>query len=202
MQLLTDLVLVRNDGTCRDKTGTTCSGVMSRASAIEWELRLPGQPTLTVHDNHRVNGERDLVLYKPTVVPEMPAALSNLHNRLRSGISATAKHGELRIMVFPTYVDTQGRPRIKKALTTADLADQVGLRHLRELTAREGVRLDAAFDRPDLPPVDLDDPQNEKSLQHAVFFPAADEETPVVAFVCFRIVPVLRHIGWLSPDDD
>jgi hypothetical protein len=175
---------------------------MSRASAIEWELRLPGQPTLTVHDNHWVNGERDLVLYKPTVVPEMPAALSNLHNRLRSGISASAKHGELRVMVFPTYVDTHDRPRIKKSLTTADLADQVGLRHLRELTAREGVRLESAFDRPDLPPVDLDDPQNEKSLQHALFFPTADDEAPVVAFVCFRIVPVLRHIGWLSPDDD
>ncbi|GHF42103.1 hypothetical protein GCM10018783_08600 [Streptomyces griseosporeus] len=164
MQLMSDLVLVRNDGTHRDKTGTTCSGVISRASAIEWELRLPGRPTLTVHDNHWVNGERDLVLYKPTVVPEMPAALSNLHNRLRSGISGTPKHGELRVMVFPTYVDTHDRPRIKKSLTTADLADEVGLPHLRELTARVGVRLASAFDRPDLPPVDLDDPQNEKSL--------------------------------------
>ncbi|MEV5319394.1 hypothetical protein AB0K92_17355 [Streptomyces sp. NPDC052687] len=202
MQLLTDLVLVRNEGTRRDKTGTTCSGVMSRASAIEWELRLPEQPTLTVHDNRWVNGERDLVLYKPTVVPEMPSALSNLHNRLRSGISDGAKHGERRVMVYPTYVDAHDRPRIKKSLTIADIADQVGLRHLRELTSREGVRLESAFDRPDLPPVDLDDPQDEKSLQHALFFPAADDETPVVAFVCFRIVPVLRHIGWLSPDDD
>ncbi|MGW2699913.1 hypothetical protein [Streptomyces sp. NPDC001340] len=202
MRLLDNLTLARNRGTRIEKPGTTCSGETSSASAIEWELRLSGQPSLTVHDNRWANGERDVVLYKPTVVPEMPAALSNLHNRLRSGISASAEPGELRIMVFPTYVDTRGRPRIKKSLTTADLADAVGLHHLRELTAGEGVRLEAAFDRPDLPPVDLDAPGHEKPLQHALFFPAADDETPVVAFVCFRIVPVLRHIGWLSPDGD
>ncbi|MEV0927831.1 hypothetical protein AB0I99_22340 [Streptomyces spongiicola] len=199
MRLLNDLTLARSSGKRIDKTGRTCSGEMSRASAVEWDLCLSGQPPLTVHDNHWVNGERDVVLFKPTVVPEMPAALSNLHNRLRSGISASAP-GELRIMVFPTYVDTHGRPRIRRSLTTADLADAVGLRHLGELVSREGVRLEAAFDRPDLPPVDLYDPQHEKPLQHAVFFPAADEETPVVAFARFRIVPVLRHIGWLSPD--
>lgn len=78
----------------------------------------------------------------------------------------------------------------------------MGLHHLGELTTREGVRLEAAFDRLDLPTVDLADPQHEKPLQHALFFPAADDETPVVAFVRFRIVPVLRHIGWLSPGDD
>ncbi|MER7664564.1 hypothetical protein ACFU5O_07525 [Streptomyces sp. NPDC057445] len=202
MRLLNDLTLVRNAGRGIEKSGTTCSGEMSRATAVEWELRLPGQASLTVHDNHWVNGERDVVLHKPTVVPEMPAALSNLHNRLRSGICASARPGELRIMVFPTYVDVHGRPRIKKSLTTVDLADAMGLHHLRELTAREGVMLEAAFDRPDLPPVDLYDPQHEKPLQHALFFPAADDETPVVAFVRFRIVPVLRHIGWLSRDGD
>ncbi|MET9727552.1 hypothetical protein [Streptomyces zaomyceticus] len=201
MLLLNDLTLTRNTGGPLAKTGTTCAGETSRANAVEWDLRLPGQPSLTVHDSHWANGERDLVLHKPTVVPEMPAALSNLHNRLRSGISASSRHGELRIMVFPTYVDAHGRPRIKKSLTTVDLANTMGLHHLRELTAREGVRLEAAFDRPDLPAVDLDDPQGEKPLQHALFFPTADAETAVVAFVRFRIVPVLRHIGWLSPDD-
>ncbi|KUN89043.1 hypothetical protein AQJ66_06175 [Streptomyces bungoensis] len=202
MRLLNDLALTRNNAARREKTGTTCSGVMSRASAIEWELRLPGQPLLTVHDNHWANGERDVVLFKPTVVPEMPAALSNLHNRLRSGISATERRGELRIMVFPTYVDKHERPRVKKSLTTADLADRVGLARLRELTARKGVSLGPAFDRPNLPLVDLDDPQHEKPLQHALVFPAVDDETPVVAFTYFKIVPVLRHVDWLSPDDD
>ncbi|MGW6716018.1 hypothetical protein ACWF9X_07120 [Streptomyces globisporus] len=202
MRLLNDLTLTRDTGRPLAKTGTTCAGKMSRASAVEWDLRLPGQPSLTVHDNHWVNGERDLVLHKPTVVPEMPAALSNLHNRLRTGISPSAKPGELRVMVFPTHVDAQGRPRIKKSLTALDLANVMGLRRLRELTAREGVSLAAAFDRPDLPSVDLDDPQHEKPLQHALFFPATDDETPVVAFVRFRIVPVLRHIGWLSTDDE
>ncbi|MFM9702124.1 hypothetical protein [Streptomyces galilaeus] len=202
MRLLNDLKLTRNSGRAIEKSGTTCSGEMSRARAVEWKLDLPGQPSLTVHDNHWVNGERDLVLHKPTVVPEMPAALSNLHNRLRSGICTSARPGQLRIMVFPTYVDTHGRPRIKKSLTTSDLANAMGLHHLRELTAPADVRLEAAFDRPDLPTVDLADPQNEKPLQHALFFPAADDETPVVAFVRFRVLPVLRHIGWLSPDDD
>jgi len=202
MELLTDLVLVRNDGIRRDKTGTTCSGEISRASTVEWELRIPGRPTLRIHDSRWLNGERDLVLYKPTVVTEMPATLSNLHNRLRSGISGTEKRGELRIMVFPTYVDKQGRPRIWKSLTTAGLANHVGLRHLRTLTARKGVWLDRAYDRPGLPPVNLKNPQDVKPLQHALFFPADDDETPVAAFVCFRVAPVLRHIGWLPPDDE
>lgn len=201
MRLWKDLALARKGGGGIEKSGTTCSGEMSRARAVEWELRLPGQPSLTVHDNHWVNGERDLVLHKPTVVPEMPATLSNLHNRLRSGICATERQGELRIMVFPTYVDTHGRPRIKKSLTTWNLTNAMGLHHLKELSAREGVSFTAAFDRLDLPPVDLDDPQHEKPLQHALFFPAADDETPVIAFVRFRIMPVLRHIGWLSPTD-
>ncbi|MET8181798.1 hypothetical protein [Streptomyces sp. NPDC005336] len=199
MRLLNSLTLSRN-GARTKKTGATCSGEASVASAVEWELRLPGRPPLTVHDNHWANSERDLVLYKPAVVPEMPAALSSLHNRLRSGISDSSGGAKLRIMVYPTYVDPLGRPRIKKSLTTADLANWVGLRHLRKLTAREGVTLKPAFDRLDLPGVDLDDPQDEKALQHALYFPAADDETPVLAFIHFRIVPVLRHIGWLSPD--
>ncbi|MEV7127803.1 hypothetical protein [Streptomyces sp. NPDC093260] len=202
MQLINGIALTRNDEARSEKTGTTCSGVLSRATAVEWELRLPGQPVLTVHDNRWANGERDVVLYKPTIVPEMPAALSNLHNRLRSGIDTTERRGELRIMVYPTHVDGQDRPRFMRSLTTADLASRVGLSRLRELTAREGVTLRAAFDRPDLSVVDLDDPQDEKRLQHALFFPAADDETPVVAFTCFKVLPVLRHVAWLSPNDD
>ncbi|MFD5518168.1 hypothetical protein [Streptomyces sp. NPDC127066] len=133
----------------------------------------------------------------------MPAALSNLHNRLRSGISVSPGRSELRMMVFPTYVDPRERPRIKKSLTTADLADRVGLHHLRELASRVGVALEPAFDRPDLDlsPVDLDDPQHDKALQHALYFPSPDDETPVIAYTRFRIVPVLRHIGWLSPEE-
>ncbi|GAA2908334.1 hypothetical protein GCM10010478_03660 [Streptomyces erythrogriseus] len=182
------------------RPGTTPSGEPSVASAVEWELHLPGRPTLRIHDSHWRNGERDLVVHKPPVMPEMPSALSNLHGRLRSGIAPTPGRDELRVMVYPTYVDTQGRPRINKSLTTEALADRVGLFALRELTAREDVTLEPAHDRPDLPLVDLDDPQDEKPLQHALFFPVEDEETPVLGFVHFRVVPVLRHIGWLSPD--
>ena len=200
MRLLNDLALSRNSGARTKKTGTTCSGVASVTNPAEWELSIPGRPPLTVHDNHWANGERDLTLYQPTVVPEMPAPLSNLHNRLRSGIADSPDRAELRIMLHPTYVDARGRPRVKRSLTTADLVDQVGLRRLRELTAREGVTLEPASDRPDLPRVDLGDPQDEKAFPHALFFPAEDDETPMVAFVHFRIMPVLRHIGWLPPN--
>ncbi|GAA3505011.1 hypothetical protein GCM10019016_121240 [Streptomyces prasinosporus] len=199
MHVLSELELTRSSGRVT-KTGTTPSGEASAASAVEWELRVPGRPTLRVHDNHWHNGERDLVLHRPSVMPEMPSALSSLHGRLRSGIApATGRRG-LRVMVYPTYVDKQDRPRIHKSLTTEDLADRVGLSVLRELTAREGVTLEPAHDRPNLPLVDLDDPQDEKPLQHALFFPVEDDETPVLGFVHFRVVPVLRHIGWLSPD--
>lgn len=197
MRLLNDLKLTRSKEAGRRKEGTTCSGVASATSPVEWELSVPGRPPLTIHDNRWANGERDLTLYQPTVVPEMPAPLSNLHNRLRSGIAASPGRPELRIMLYPTYVDDRGRPRVYKSLTTWKLASRVGLRPLRELTARKGVTLESAFDRPNPPDVDLDDPQDDMPLQHALFFPAEDDKTPVAAFVHFRIVPVLRHIGWL-----
>ncbi|PJE93941.1 hypothetical protein CUT44_32085 [Streptomyces carminius] len=198
--MLNDLKLSRNKETRARRTGATCSDEPSVTRPVEWKLSVPGRPTLTVHDNRWENGERDLTLYQPTVVPEMPAALSNLHNRLRSGIAGSRGRAELRIMLYPTYVDGRGRPRIKKSLTTEELVGWVGLRPLRKLTEREGVTLEPAFDRPGLPDVDLEKPQDEKPLQHALFFPAEDDKTPVTAFVHFRIVPVLRHIGWLRPD--
>ncbi|MFE2456442.1 hypothetical protein [Streptomyces sp. NPDC059402] len=200
MYVLSQLELIRESGRVT-KTGTTLSGEMSVADAVEWGLRLPGHPTLKIHDNHWRNGERDLGLHKPPVMPEMPSALSNLHGRLRSGIAPTPGRRELRVMVYPTYVDKHDRPRVNKSLTTEALADRVGLFVLQELTAKEDVTLEPAHDRPDLPLVDLDDPQDEKPLQHALFFPAEDDETPVLGFVHFRVVPVLRHIGWLGSED-
>ncbi|SDM98544.1 hypothetical protein [Streptomyces wuyuanensis] len=195
MRLLDELILERGSAPHR-KTGTTCGGTPSTGTATGWELRLPGRPVLTVHDTRWNNGERDLVLYKPHVVPEIPAALSNLHNRLRSGIEAGTGGGRLRIMAWATWVDRE-RPRIKKSFTTAALAAAYGLDGLRSLTAREGVTLEPRDRRPDVGVVDLDDPQDELSFQHAVFFPADDEQTPAEAFVHLKVLPVLRHIGWL-----
>ncbi|GAA2507163.1 hypothetical protein GCM10010393_44950 [Streptomyces gobitricini] len=164
---------------------------------MAWELRLPGRPLLTVHDNRWDNGERDLVLYQPTVVPEIPAALSNLHNRLRVGIDLAPENtATLRIMAFPAWVDGE-RPRINKSLTTAQLAARYGLQQLRDLVARPGVALHSAGGRADVPGYDVDDPQDERRIQHALYFPGEDDETPVIAFAHLRVVPVLRHVGWL-----
>ncbi|MER7394883.1 hypothetical protein ABT381_05125 [Streptomyces sp. NPDC000151] len=44
------------------------------------------------------------------------------HNRLRIGISPAEGLAELRMMMWPAYVAPQGRTRIKKSLTIADLA--------------------------------------------------------------------------------
>ncbi|MET7635723.1 hypothetical protein [Streptomyces sp. NPDC005078] len=68
-----DLTLERGSSG-HSKSGKTCGGVQEDGSAVEWQLRFPGRPLLTVHDTRWGNGERDLVLYKPTVVPEIPAA--------------------------------------------------------------------------------------------------------------------------------
>ncbi|WP_280871346.1 hypothetical protein [Streptomyces sp. MJP52] len=165
------------------------------AEVDEWELSLPGRPPLTVHDNHWANGERDLVLYKPTVVPEMPAPLSNLHNRLRSTIAEAG--GKLRIMVYPTYVDERARPRIRKSLTTAELVSRVGLQPLQDLTARKGVTLEPSAEAPTRRSLNLDPPQDLQKFQHALYFRRKDDETPVLAYVHFRVIPVLHHIGWL-----
>ncbi|MFF4232848.1 hypothetical protein [Streptomyces sp. NPDC001820] len=179
------------------KTGTTCAGAAANGSAVEWELRLPGRPLLKVHYTRWDTNERDLVLYQPTVVPEIPAALSNLHNRLRIGVAAVpGSRTLLRIMAFPVWVDRE-RPRINKAVTTAELAARYGLRQFRALATRRGVSLHSAYGRADVPGYDLNDPQDKKALQHALYFLADDEETPVTAFTHLRVVPVLRHVGWL-----
>ncbi|GAA2336617.1 hypothetical protein Scani_03000 [Streptomyces caniferus] len=90
-------------------------------------------------------------------------------------------------------------PRFKKTFTTAEFADVCGLDDLRHLTARPGVDLDAALGRPHPLLIDLDRPQDTDSLQHALYFPQDDAETPVAFYVLSRIAPTLRHIGWL-PD--
>lgn len=190
--------LNRIDTGPRKKQGTTCSGEPSVAKVKEWELSLPGHPPLTVHDNHWDNGERDLVLFKPTVVPEMPAPLSNLHNRLRSTVAEAG--GKLRIMVYPTYVDERDRPRIKKSLTTADLVSWIGLEPLQELTGRKGVSLEPSTEAPTRRSLKLDPPPNLGNFQHALYFSRKDDETPVLAYVHFRVIPVLQHVGWLPPN--
>ncbi|MFJ2843559.1 hypothetical protein ACIPD2_18190 [Streptomyces griseofuscus] len=197
MRLVDDLTLERGTS-LHEKPGTTCTGVSAKGPAVEWELCLPGRPLLTVHDTRWDNGGRDLVLYQPTVVPEIPAALSNLHNRLRVGIArAPVNTTTLRIMAFPAWVDGE-RPRFKKSLTTAQLAAKYGLQQLRDLTARPGVALHSAGGRVDVPGCDVDDPQDDIRMQHALSFPVEDDETPVIAFTHLRVVPVLRHVGWLS----
>ncbi|MBT2392325.1 hypothetical protein J7E87_23610 [Streptomyces sp. ISL-1] len=196
MQLLDDLTLDRG-ATRHAKSGTTCEGISADGTAVEWELHVPGRPLLTVHDTRWDNGERDLVLYKPVVVPEIPAPLSNLHNRLRSGIAPVRGAGRLRIMAWVARVDPLGRPRVKKTFTTLGLTAEYGLERLREHTACAGVTLEPREDRPDLPVVDLNHPQDAVSFEHALFFRADDDETPVVAFIHLKVLPVLRHVGWM-----
>ncbi|MBB0229052.1 hypothetical protein FOE67_05850 [Streptomyces calidiresistens] len=191
--------LTRVEGRSRKTDGSSLSGASSEASTLAWELSLPGYPTLEIHDDHWDNGERNLVVHKPPVMPQMPLALAGLYGRLRSGVSPTEGRRELRIMLYPTYVDERHRPRVKKSLTTRALTDLMAPCVLRELTAREGVTLEAAHPKPNLPRVDLDNPQDEKPLQHALFFPAEDLETPVLAFVHFRVLPVIHHLGWPVP---
>lgn len=193
-----DQLTLRRDGTASKDYAATCSGAQCRGVAGVWRVQLAGRPGLTIHDTRWENGERDLVLYQPAVVPEMPAPLSNLHNRRRAGIQETgARGGDLRIM---GWVALPGdRPRFKKTFTTADFADVCGLNDLRELTARPGVVLDVAFDRSDPLLIDLDAPQDTDSVQHALYFSQDDDETPVVFFLLSRVAPTLRHIGWL-PD--
>ncbi|MFE3737853.1 hypothetical protein ACFXPP_05670, partial [Streptomyces sp. NPDC059134] len=88
-------------------------------------------------------------------------------------------------------------PTVKKTFTTAGFAEVCGLNALRELTSRPGVELDTAFVLADPVRVDLDEPQDSVAVQHALFFPEEDERSPVVFFLLSRVVPTLRHIGWL-----
>ncbi|MFD3412101.1 hypothetical protein [Streptomyces cyaneofuscatus] len=191
-----DQFVLRRDGLVPKGVAATCSGARCGGTASVWRVRLEGRPELTIHDTRWENGERDLVLYQPAVVPEMPAPLSNLHNRRRAGVQETTPGSEeLRVM---GWVAVPGdRPTVKKTFTTADFVEVCGLDELRELTSRRDVELDTAFVLADPVHVDLDDPQDTVAVQHALFFPEEDERTPVVFFLLSRVVPTLRHIGWL-----
>jgi hypothetical protein len=197
MMLVSGLLLERG-ATLPGKSGATCSGVAATGAATERTLRLSGRPALMVHDTRWDNGERDLVLYQPAVVPEIPAVLSNLHNRLRVAIAGAPGRATLRIMAYPVWVDGE-RPRIKKSFTTADLADWFGHAPLRSLAARPGVRVRAETGSAEGHDCDLKAPQDHERFQHAVHFPAEDDQTPVIAFAHLRVIPVLRHVRWLSP---
>ncbi|UYQ65628.1 hypothetical protein [Streptomyces peucetius] len=191
-------LLLERGATLPRKSGTTCSGVAATGTATEWTLQLSGRPALVVHDTRWNNEERDLVLYQPAVVPAIPAALSNLHNRLRVGIARPSGTAALRIMAYTVWVDGE-RPRIKKSFTTAELADRFGHEQLRSLAARRGVSVRAESGSLEGHACDLKAPQEDERFRHAVHFPAEDDETPVIAFAHLRVIPVLRHVRWLSP---
>lgn len=123
-------------------------------------------------------------------------AADMVDNRLRAGIQGVPwDSSDLRIMAYPVSLDGE-RPRIRKSFTTAALADMYGLQQLRDLAAQPGVapyygRQDHVFWN------GTEIPHDDTSHQHAVSFPFDDDETPVIAFIHLRIIPVLRHIGWL-----
>ncbi|MFE0477022.1 hypothetical protein ACFW2V_36055 [Streptomyces sp. NPDC058947] len=170
------------------KQGSTPSGVSDAGFAAEWRLEASGRPSLTIHDTRWDNGERDVVLQQPPLVPEMPATLANLHGRHRAGI-AELSPGLQRMMAYLSLPQPVGRPKQKRALTTAQLAEGCGEELLRELVARPGVSLDPAFD--------LAKPQDTECFQHTIRFQEEDRETPVVAYVLTRLMPTLRQTGWV-----
>ncbi|WNI30914.1 hypothetical protein [Streptomyces sp. ITFR-6] len=72
-----DQFVLRRDGLVPKGVAATCSGERYGGTAAVWKVKLEGRPDLAVHDTRWENGERDLVLYQPAVVPEMPAPLAN-----------------------------------------------------------------------------------------------------------------------------
>lgn len=173
------------------KQGSTTSGVSDVGFATEWRFEVSGHPQLTIHDTWWDSGARDVVLQQPPLVPEMPAALANLHGRHRAGIIEIAP-GRQRITAFLSLPQPDGRPKQKRALTTAQLAEGCGTELLRELVARPGVSLDPSFD--------LAKPQDTERFQHALRFQDEDRETPVIAYVLTRLMPTLRHTGWVADE--
>ncbi|MEU3527230.1 hypothetical protein AB0E62_25705 [Streptomyces sp. NPDC038707] len=155
------------------KQGSTMSGVQDVGFATEWHLEAVGRPRLTIRDTRRDSGERDVVLQQVPLLPEMPAGLANLHGRHRVGIAEVSAERR-RITAFLPLPQPDGRPRQKRALTTAQLAEACGRALLCELVARPGVSL--------TPPFDPADPQDIERCQHAVVFEDEDRETPVIAY--------------------
>ncbi|MEU3946541.1 hypothetical protein [Streptomyces sp. NPDC029526] len=149
------------------------------------------RPRLTIHDTRWDGGERDVVLQQVPVLPEMPAALANLHSRHRAGITAVSDERR-RITAFLSLPQPEGRPRQKRALTTAQLAQGCGPTLLCQLLGRPGVSL--------TPACDPTDPQDIERFQHAITFDDEDQETPVIAYVLTRLMPTLRHTGWAADE--
>ncbi|MFE3737852.1 hypothetical protein ACFXPP_05665, partial [Streptomyces sp. NPDC059134] len=126
-----DQFVLRRDGLVPKGIAATCSGDRCGGTAAVWKVKLEGRPDLTVHDTRWENGERDLVLYQPAVVPEMPAPLANLHNRRRAGVQETdAGSGELRVMGW--VAGPGGRPAGQNTFTPAGVGEGCGLSPVRE----------------------------------------------------------------------
>ncbi|MFF6785534.1 hypothetical protein [Streptomyces sp. NPDC012510] len=169
------------------KQGTTTSGAQDTGFATEWHLEAAGRPRLTIHDTRWDGGERDVVLQQGALSPEMPVGLANLHGRHRAGITEVSEERR-RIMAFLSLPQPDGRPKQKRALTTAQLAQGCGAPLLCRLVARPGVSLSPSFDPAD--------PQDTECFQHAIVFEDEDRKTPVVVYVLTRLMPTLRQTGW------
>jgi hypothetical protein len=166
--------------------GQTCSKEFSSGTRTEWRLSISGQSDLFIHDQRWHNGERDVVIARPELVPPMPNPLSALLGKQRSQID---RHGDLlRMAVCLVAPDDKGWP--KKTFCTLDELDG----------ACDPVLLDAVYDLGvttiNTREVILGEEGRQRNRLCALLDPSM-ECGPIALHVLTRVVPTLRHVDWI-----
>ncbi|PWK75064.1 hypothetical protein BCL76_101799 [Streptomyces sp. CG 926] len=166
----------------------TCSGLISSGTATDRALSVDGRPELTVRDIRWRNGERDVRMHLPDVLPEMPRALAKLHDRRRAGVYRT-DDGRTWMTAWSVLPGDGDWPKWRRPTGVGELGALCGADRLRvvhdhgvvEIGSKEALLGDPGRTRRQLCAL-LDDDV---------------EAAPAVLYAVTRLVPVLRHIGWL-----
>ncbi|MFC8452696.1 hypothetical protein [Kitasatospora sp. NPDC057223] len=162
----------------------------SAGRATDWCLEIPGRPPLVIRDTAwTFDDERDVVLRRTEMLPEMPARLTQLFNRERAGIHHVNVDRRRILAYLAVPEDGRERPRRRRSLTVQDLVVACNPAWFAQLLGNPGVSLASP----------LDPASGEPGRgQHEIHFDADDSFTPVYAYVLTRLVPTLRKIGWLA----
>ncbi|MGW7436224.1 hypothetical protein [Streptomyces sp. NPDC054849] len=166
----------------------TCSGSFSEGTASDWTLSVRGRPELTVRDIRWQNGERDVRMHLPDVLPEMPRALAKLHDRRRAGVHRTDA-GRLWMTAWSVLPGAGDWPAWRRptaigeldALCGADRLQAVHEHGVIEIGSKEALLQDAGRTR----------------RQLCAVLDGGVEAAPAALYTVTRLVPVLGHIGWL-----
>ncbi|MZD19606.1 MULTISPECIES: hypothetical protein [Streptomyces] len=170
-------------------TGLTFTKERSQGIAGDWLLTVKGRPSITVRDITWEVGERDIRTIMSEQLPEMPREMAKFYERRRAGVYyCDAYHTWMTARTITFQPD--GWP-LHQQQPTLDALDAVCDAKFIQAACRLGIT--------DIGPkgevITRDRPG--KGELCALFEPDCEEGTHAAFYAVTRILPVLRHIGWV-----